>query len=92
MTASANANIKPGLSGNKNSFEQALARLEEIIDKLDHGELKLEESLSLFEEGIGLARYCNSKLDEAQGKVELLLGLEGETMRTTEFHLEEEEK
>jgi exodeoxyribonuclease VII small subunit len=73
------------------SFEEALARLEDIIEELDQGELKLEESLRLFEEGIGLARYCNSKLDEAQGKVELLLGVDGEKALTEEFYVDEEE-
>lgn len=73
------------------SFEEALARLENIIEKLDRGELKLEESLRLFEEGIGLARYCNSKLDEAQGRVELLLDVDGENILTKDFRVDEEE-
>ncbi|HHU51845.1 MAG TPA: exodeoxyribonuclease VII small subunit [Firmicutes bacterium] len=73
------------------SFEEALARLEQIIEELDHGELKLEESLRLFEEGVGLARYCNSKLDEAQGRVELLLGVDGENILTKDFCIDEEE-
>ncbi|HEY8345550.1 MAG TPA: exodeoxyribonuclease VII small subunit [Bacillota bacterium] len=73
------------------SFEEALARLEQIIEELDHGELKLEESLRLFEEGVSLARYCNSKLDEAQGRVELLLGVDGENILTKDFCIDEEE-
>lgn len=72
------------------SFEEALSRLEEIVSKLENGELVLEESLKLFEEGIILARHCHSKLDEAQGRVELLLGIEGETVKTVEFQPEEE--
>jgi exodeoxyribonuclease VII small subunit len=50
----------------------------------------LEESLKLFEEGIALARHCNLKLDEAQGKVEMLLGIEDGVIRTEEFQPEEE--
>ena len=72
------------------SFEEALVRLEEIIRKLENGELSLEESLKLFEEGIALARHCNLKLDEAQGKVEMLLGIEDGVIRTEEFQPEEE--
>ncbi len=74
----------------KKTFEEALLRLEEIIRKLDNGELNLEESLKLFEEGIALARHCNAKLDEAQGKVEILLGIEDGITKTQEFKIEEE--
>lgn len=72
------------------TFEEALARLEEIIGELENGELNLEESLKLFEEGIALARHCNAKLDEAQGKVELLLGVDKGAAVTTPFTPEEE--
>lgn len=72
------------------TFEEALARLEQIIEELENGELNLEESLKLFEEGIALARHCNLKLDEAQGKVELLLSVEDGVAQTTQFQPEEE--
>ncbi|HHW11651.1 MAG TPA: exodeoxyribonuclease VII small subunit [Firmicutes bacterium] len=72
------------------TFEEALARLEFIIDELEKGELNLDESLKLFEEGIALARHCNAKLDEAQGKVELLLGIEDGMAKTAPFQPEEE--
>lgn len=61
---------------NKNeviSFEQGLARLEELIEKLENGELDLDESLKVFEEGVGLSRKLNQKLDKAEKKLELLL-------------------
>ena len=54
-------------------FEAALARLEEIVGELEHGELPLEQSLKLFEEGVKLARLCAVRLDEAERKVEQLL-------------------
>ncbi len=54
-------------------FETALARLEEIVQALEKGELPLEQSLKLFEEGVRLARYCTKRLDEAERKVEILL-------------------
>jgi exodeoxyribonuclease VII small subunit len=54
-------------------FEQALAALEDIVERLDKGEPTLEESLKLYEEAIRLSRLCHGKLEEAQGKVEMLL-------------------
>jgi exodeoxyribonuclease VII small subunit len=53
-------------------FEDCLARLEQIVSALESGRLSLEESLKIFEEGIGLARHCARYLDEAEGKIELL--------------------
>ena len=55
------------------TFEQALKQLEEIVQRLEKGELSLEESLKLYEEGIQLSRLCHGKLEEAEGKVEVLL-------------------
>ena len=54
-------------------FETALARLEAIVSELESGELALEQSLKLFEEGVKLARLCNARLEEAERKVEVLL-------------------
>jgi exodeoxyribonuclease VII small subunit len=55
------------------SFEAALARLEQIVQRLEKGELPLEESLVFYEEGIRLSRLCHAKLEEAEGKIELLM-------------------
>jgi exodeoxyribonuclease VII small subunit len=54
-------------------FEDALKRLEEIVSRLERGELTLEESLALYEEGIKLSRFCHTKLEEAEAKIELLM-------------------
>ena len=54
-------------------FESALARLEEIVKDLEQGELPLEQSLKMFEEGVKLARLCHARLEEAERKVEILL-------------------
>jgi exodeoxyribonuclease VII small subunit len=54
-------------------FETALARLEEIVRDIEQGDLPLEQSLKLFEEGIKLSRLCNARLEEAERKVEVLL-------------------
>ena len=51
------------------SFEQALARLDEIVRHLEKGDLPLDESLSFFEEGTGLIKRCSLLLDEAEQKV-----------------------
>jgi exodeoxyribonuclease VII small subunit len=61
----------------KKSFEEALAQLEEITRELEEGDLSLEESLKYFDEGVKLAEHCNSKLNDAQKKVEILLKKEG---------------
>lgn len=54
-------------------FEKALARLEGIVEELEKGELALEKALELFEEGMKISKFCNSRLDEAERKVEVLL-------------------
>ena len=54
-------------------FETALKRLEEIVKKLESGDLTLDSSLELFEEGIQLSRLCHVKLGQAERRVEILL-------------------
>lgn len=56
------------------SFEESYERLEEIIHKLEEGQLSLEESLALYEEGVQLARHCERTLDAAELRVTQLLG------------------
>ena len=57
------------MAGKKQSFEQSLARLEEIVRHLEKGDLPLSDSLALFEEGTGLLADCSRMLDEAEQKV-----------------------
>ncbi len=54
-------------------FEDAMKRLESIVENLEKGELSLEESLKVFEEGMALVHFCSNKLDEAEKKVSLLV-------------------
>jgi len=54
-------------------FETALKRLEEIVTRLENGELTLDSALQLFEEGIKLSRFCHTKLEEAERRVEILV-------------------
>ena len=55
-----------------NDFESALKTLEDIVGKLETGDLTLERSLELFEEGIKISRFCGAKLEEAERKVDIL--------------------
>jgi len=63
----------------KTSFEDALQELEDVANKLESGELGLDDSIKEFEKGIKLARYCQQKLEEAERKIEILQkGADGE--------------
>ena len=66
-------------------FEDALARLEQIVDTLEAGNLPLEESLKAFEEGVGLARHCAKYLEEAERRIELLTKDEAGLLKTEPF-------
>lgn len=70
------------------TFEQGVARLEELIEELEGGELDLDKSLAVFEEGVKLSRRLNRKLDEAEKKLELLLKDEDGGLLTEKFSLE----
>ncbi len=67
----------------KLSFEEALARLEETVRLLESGNVPLDDSLALFEEGIALVRLCNGKLDNVEQKV-VKLKLNGDGSVTEE--------
>jgi exodeoxyribonuclease VII small subunit len=69
----------------KERFEDSLNKLEKIVSKLEEGEIPLEESLKLFEEGIRLSRLCSQKLDEVEKKVEILLRGKDGTFRPGPF-------
>ncbi|TCL64748.1 exodeoxyribonuclease VII small subunit [Hydrogenispora ethanolica] len=76
---------KPG----ERSYEEAMERLTEIVQRLETGELSLEESLNLFEEGIGLAKFCTGKLDAAEGRLQILLGIENAEPKLGSFQLDQ---
>ena len=59
--------------GRSNDFEKAFKKLETIVGKLEQEELSLDDSLKLFEEGIGLSRFCHSRLEEIERKIETIL-------------------
>ena len=53
-------------------FEKAMSRLEKIVDELERGDLDIDKSLEIFEEGIKMSRLCSKKLNEAEAKIEKL--------------------
>ncbi len=57
----------------KFDFEKAMARLEKIIENLESGELGLDESIKVFEEGVELSKKCHKKLTEAEARVKELI-------------------
>ncbi len=59
-------------TSDKTRFEEALKRLEGVVERLEEGEIPLEEALRLFEEGVKLSRLCHQRLDEAEKRIELL--------------------
>jgi len=77
-----------GLMAEK-KFETALARLEEIVQELEKGDLPLEQSLKFFEEGIKLSRICNKRLEDVERKVEILLKDKSGNMIAKPFEEEE---
>ena len=65
-------------------FEECLQRLEVIVKEMERGDLPLEQSLKLFEEGVALSASCRKELEEAEGRVEILLKDSG-TLRAEAF-------
>lgn len=71
-------------------FEKKLSRLEEIVTKMEGGDLTLEDSLKFFEEGVKLSRECNLQLAQAEQKVKLLLSVDADGKAVTEdFQIKE---
>jgi len=74
----------------KLDFETAMRDLEELVERLEQGDLPLEESLAAFERGVMLTRSCQTALKEAEQKVEILLKKAGEPA-VEDFHADETE-
>jgi exodeoxyribonuclease VII small subunit len=67
------------------TFEDSLKKLETIVDQLEKGDLPLEESLKLFEQGVDLSAICKKELDEAEGKVQMLIKQRDGSLKTAPF-------
>ena len=71
-------------------FETALKKLEDVVKKLEVGELSLDDSLRAFEEGVKLSGFCSRKLNEAEKRVEVLIKQKDGTFTRDTFRLEDE--
>ncbi len=72
------------------TFEASLKELERIVEQLESGDLPLEKSLELFEQGVKLSRECQSRLDDAERKVEMLLKDSDGTIKAVAFDEDDE--
>jgi exodeoxyribonuclease VII small subunit len=70
-------------------FEEAMKRLEEVVHRLEEGEIPLEEAIGLYQEGIRLSRICGQKLDAIEAKISQLLEEDGQ-IKQKPFRLEGE--
>ena len=71
-------------------FEEAIKRLEEIVEEMEGKDLQLEKSIKLFQEGMELAAFCNSKLDDAEKKVNIVMKNAQGQLTEEKFNPEEE--
>jgi exodeoxyribonuclease VII small subunit len=71
-------------------FETSLKKLEEIVKKLENGDLSLDSALELFEEGVRLSRFCHTKLEQAERRVEILLKNESGELVPAPFETDNE--
>ncbi|WP_263384109.1 exodeoxyribonuclease VII small subunit [Granulicella arctica] len=72
------------------SFEERLAALETVVERLERGELSLEDSVRLFEEGVGLSNSCKAELEAAEGRIQVLLEPESKGIRVADLVVAEE--
>ena len=70
-------------------FEKAMTRLENIVDELERGDLDIDKSLEIFEEGIKMSRLCTKKLNEAEAKIQKLTKDKKGELITVPFTLDE---
>ena len=73
------------------SFEERLTALEAVVERLERGELSLDESVRLFEEGVHLSNSCKLELEKAEGRIQMLVETQGGGVQVAEMDLEDEE-
>lgn len=81
---------KPAEAPRRGEFEKSLARLEEVVKRLESADLSLDEAMNLFEEGVKLSRECQKNLEEAEGRVEILLKKADGKISAEPFETEDE--
>lgn len=67
------------------NFEEAILKLEEVVSKLEKGELSLDDSIDAFQKGIQLSKFCNKKLDEVEKKISILIEEENGELKEKSF-------
>ncbi|HEY0264135.1 MAG TPA: exodeoxyribonuclease VII small subunit [Granulicella sp.] len=72
-------------------FEDKLTALESVVARLERGDLSLEESVKLFEEGVKLSGECKKELEAAEGRIQMLVEPEKGTIRTKDLDVDEDE-
>jgi exodeoxyribonuclease VII small subunit len=72
-------------------FEEHLTQLETVVERLEKGDLTLDESVRLFEEGMKLSQACKAELEQAEGRVQVLVEGKGGTMQVAEMDVDEED-
>jgi len=80
------------MAAKKIAFEKAMARLEEIVARLESGEASLDETIRLFEEGKQLGQECRRQLTEWEKKIQMIVEKESGEIETTDFEAEQEER
>lgn len=73
----------------QDNFEKDLKKLEEIVAKLEGGDVQLDESMKLFEEGVKLSRICSERLDKAEKKIEILTKDDKGGIKSEPFEIDE---
>jgi exodeoxyribonuclease VII small subunit len=72
-------------------FEEHLTQLETVVERLERGDLTLDESVKLFEEGMKLSQACKVELEQAEGRIQVLVEGKGGKMHVAEMEAEEED-
>jgi exodeoxyribonuclease VII small subunit len=90
MSPAPNKSAVPVEAPKKGDFEKSLTRLEEVVKRLESADLSLDEAMRLFEEGVKRSRECQKQLEEAEGRVEILLKKADGKMVAEPFNPEDE--
>jgi len=72
-------------------FEEHLTQLETVVERLERGDLTLDESVRLFEDGMKLSQACKAELEQAEGRIQVLVEGKGGKMQVAEMDIEDEE-
>jgi len=86
VSPTANKPVEPGKKGD---FERSLGRLEEVVKRLESADLSLDEAMKLFEEGVTLSHECQKQLEQAEGRIEILLKKTGGKIEAQPFETDE---